>query len=101
MSSIYRKHIGPALGKKRLDEISHADVMALKAKLASRNAKTVNNVLTFVTKMLKVAKRTGKLDEIPVEVELPEALSKNGRVVLARNRPPSPAPDPGVMRAVA
>ena len=60
----------PLIGKKRLDEITDADVMTLKAKLAKKNAKTVNNVLTVMTKMLKVAKRMGKLDEVPVDVEL-------------------------------
>src|SRR5713226_8541330 len=50
-----RKYLVPQLGRKRLDEIKHEDVQKLKARLVRLNAKTVNGILTGLTKLLKVA----------------------------------------------
>jgi integrase len=53
--SIYKNHLGPALGTKRLDLITTADVQALKGKLSERGAKTVNNVLSVLSRALRCA----------------------------------------------
>lgn len=53
--SIYRNHLGPALGAKRLDEITTSDVQALKGSLASKGPKTVNNVLSVLSRALRCA----------------------------------------------
>ncbi|ACL67027.1 integrase family protein [Anaeromyxobacter dehalogenans 2CP-1] len=65
--SILRVHLVPVLGTKRLDEITEADVQALKVTLAEHRPKTVNNVLATLSKLLRVAKRLGVIDAVPVE----------------------------------
>jgi integrase len=62
------------LGTKRLDQITDADVQALKVTLREHRPKTVNNVLATLSKLLRVAKRLGVIDAVPVEsVELLKA----------------------------
>ena len=69
--SMLRVHLIPTLGTKRLDEITEADVQVLKVSLAERKPKTVNNVLNCLSKLLKVAKKLGDIDEMPIDsVEL-------------------------------
>lgn len=75
--SIYRIHLAPRLGDRRLDEITTEDVQALKLSLSERGAKTVNNILATLNKTLKTAIKWGVLQEMPcavefVRVELPE-----------------------------
>lgn len=55
--SIFKHHLVPALGGKRLDEITTADVDALKGKLteAGRSAKGINDVLSALRTVLTVA----------------------------------------------
>lgn len=68
---ILRVHLVPILGAKRLDEITDADVQTLKVSLAKRKSKTVNNVLATLSKLLRVAKRLGVIEAVPIEtVEL-------------------------------
>ena len=50
-----RVHLLPELGTKRLDAITNEDVQRLKHRLSGKSVKTVNNVLTVLSKMLKVA----------------------------------------------
>ncbi len=64
---ILRVHLVPVLGTRRLDEITDADVQALKVTLAEHKPKTVNNVLATLSKLLRVAKRLGVIDAVPVE----------------------------------
>ncbi len=64
---ILRVHLVPVLGTKRLNEITDADVQELKVKLAGHKPKTVNNVLATLSKLLRVAKRLGIIDAVPVE----------------------------------
>ena len=68
--SIFRSHLIPLLGKKRLDEITAADVQALKGRLKDRSAKTANNVLSVLSKLLKVAVEWDVLDEMPAKIKL-------------------------------
>jgi integrase len=53
--SAYRTWLEPRMGDKRLDEIGATDIVALKAELAKRSAKTANNVLTALSACLKFA----------------------------------------------
>jgi integrase len=58
------------LGKKKLDAITDEDVQALKAALATMSAKTVNNVLTVLGKLLKVAVKWKLITTSPCTIEL-------------------------------
>jgi hypothetical protein len=62
---LLRVHILPALGDKRLDEVMTEDVQSLKASMASKKPKTVNNVVSVLGKMLRVAVEWGVIDELP------------------------------------
>jgi integrase len=68
--SILRAHLYPRLGDKRLDAIDDEDVQALKSSLAARSRKTVNNVLTVLGKLLRVAVKWKVLANLPCTVEL-------------------------------
>ncbi len=71
---ILRVHLVPVLGTKRLDQITDADVQTLKVTLTEHRPKTVNNVLATLSKLLRVAKRLGVIDAVPIEsVELLKA----------------------------
>jgi hypothetical protein len=67
---ILKKYLVPELGRKRLDEIKHEDVQRLKAKLVHLNPKTVNCILTVLTKLLKVAVEWQVMETLPVTVKL-------------------------------
>ncbi len=70
--TIINKHLVPAFGHKRLNEITDLDVDNLKAAMAEKklHPKTVNNVLSVLSKMLKVAVRWKQIVEVPVRIEL-------------------------------
>jgi integrase len=53
--SAFRIWLEPRLGGKRLDEIGAADIVSLKADLATLSAKSTNNVLTALSACLKFA----------------------------------------------
>lgn len=53
--SIYRNHLLPALGDKPLNQITTSDVQALKGTLSSKGPKTVNNVLSVLSRALRCA----------------------------------------------
>ena len=53
--TILRVHLVPSLGAKRLDAITNEVVQSVKGALREKSAKTVNNVLTVLHKMLKTA----------------------------------------------
>ncbi len=63
--SILKWHLVPALGAKRLDAITNEQVQRLKLALAHRAPKTVNNVLTVLSTLLKKAVEWGELDRLP------------------------------------
>jgi integrase len=67
--SHFRNHLLPRFGKKRLDALTDEDVQKLKAALQDRSVKTVNNCLSTLSTMLKVAVRWKVIDRMPVEVE--------------------------------
>jgi hypothetical protein len=50
---VFKNHLFPTLGKKRLDDITDEDVQQLKFTLRHRKPTTVNNVLSVLSMMLK------------------------------------------------
>jgi len=68
--TILKKHLIPVLGKKRLDEIGDYEVQMVKRHLAEMKPKTVNCVLTVLSKLLKVAVDWKELASMPVTVKL-------------------------------
>ncbi len=50
--SIFETHLIPRLGRKRLDQITDEDIQQIKAGLAHRHRRTVNNVLTVLSNVL-------------------------------------------------
>jgi integrase len=67
---ILKTHLYPRFGKKKLDTITDEDVQALKAGLADRSKKTVNNVLSVLGKLLKVALKWKEISVLPCAIEL-------------------------------
>lgn len=68
--TILRIHLVPRLGRKRLDAISNEDVQRIKSDLGNKAAKTVNNVLTVLNKLLKVAIEWQVIEQLPCTVRL-------------------------------
>ena len=68
--SILKTHLYPRLGTTTLDAITDEDVQAIKAGLATMSAKTVNNVLTVLSKLLKVAVKWKVIKTSPCTIEL-------------------------------
>lgn len=60
-------HIYPVLGDLRLDAIGHREIVRLKASLNEKKlgAKTVNNILSVLRKLLKTSKTHGLIDVVP------------------------------------
>jgi hypothetical protein len=56
--------------RKRLDAISNERVQRLKLALTDRAPKTVNNVLTVLSTLLKKAVEWGELDRLPCVIKL-------------------------------
>jgi integrase len=68
---ILRVHLLPRLGKsRRLDAITNSDVQRLKFELRDKAPKTVNNILTVLTMLLKKALEWGALDQMPCTIRL-------------------------------
>jgi hypothetical protein len=67
---VLRVHLIPLLGNKRLDELTTEDVQRLKSALSHRAAKTVNNVLTVLSVMLRTAVDWDVIARIPCEIKL-------------------------------
>ena len=68
--TILRVHLVPLLGQKRLDEITSEDVQGVKQHLSDKATKTVNNVLTVLSKLMKVAVEWDAIESIPCTVKL-------------------------------
>lgn len=63
-------HLVPALGDKRLSEITNEDIQRLKHSLREKAPKTVNNVLTVLSVMLKKAVEWDVIDQAPCTIRL-------------------------------
>ena len=72
---VLKKHLVPMLGRKRLDEIKNEDVQKVKAKLSHLKPKSVNCVLTVLSKLLKVAVDWGVIEIMPCTVRLLKSQS--------------------------
>lgn len=68
--AVLDRYLLPTFGSKRLNEITDADVQKLKTQLADKSPKTVNNILSVLSKMLKVATEWGEIVEMPVHIRL-------------------------------
>jgi integrase len=68
--SILNHHLKPFFKDTKLDEISTEDIQRLKVHLGDRAPKTVNNVLTVLSMLLKVAVEWGILDRVPCTIRL-------------------------------
>jgi integrase len=70
--SILKHHLIPVLGQRRLDELTGADLLEVQTHLREAGAgpKTTNNVLSVLSKLLRVALRVEALRHMPVAVEL-------------------------------
>jgi hypothetical protein len=71
--TVLRVHLVKAFGDKRLDEISTEDVQRLKAALVERAPKTVNNVLTVLSVVLRTAVNWGVIARVPCWIKLLKA----------------------------
>jgi integrase len=67
---ILENHLYPALGDKGLDAIGDEDVQTVKAKLSHRSAKTINNVLLVLSRLLRIAVRWKVIDRMPCTIDL-------------------------------
>ena len=67
---IIRVHLAPALGTRQLDAIKSEDVQRLKCALATKAAKTVNNVLTVLNVLLKKAVEWEVIERMPCTIRL-------------------------------
>ena len=65
---ILRVHLIPFLGARKLDAITNEDVQRLKVHLEKKAAKTVNNVLTVLSVMLKKAVEWGVIQKMPCTI---------------------------------
>jgi integrase len=70
IESILKWHLIPTLGPKRLDAITNEQVQRLKLVLIERAPKTVNNVLTVLSTLLKRAVEWGELQRLPCAIRL-------------------------------
>ena len=68
--TIFVHHLVPAFGTKRLDEITNEAVQQLKHALRAKAPKTVNNVLTVLSVLLKKAVEWDVIEQMPCVVRL-------------------------------
>jgi integrase len=68
--AIYKQHLAEPLGAKRLDAISNADVAGLKGMLAKKSPKTVNNILSVLSRALRAAVEWGLIPAVPCRIAL-------------------------------
>ncbi len=68
--SILRRRLVPQLGAKKLDAITNEDIQRLKVHLVDRAAKTVNNVLTVLNTLLRIAVEWDVISQVPCRIRL-------------------------------
>jgi integrase len=64
-----RVHLFPPFGDRRLHEITTEDVQQLKSAMAAKSPKTVNNVLTVLSVMLKTAVEWKVIEDVPCAIK--------------------------------
>jgi integrase len=70
-------HLIPRFGDKRLDELGDEEIQRLKAALADKSNKTVNNILNTLNTMLSVAVQWGVLERMPAKIRLLKVTRKD------------------------
>lgn len=70
---IVRVHLVPTLGSRRLDAIGNEEVQRLKLALSRKAPKTVNNVLTVLSVLLKKGVEWGVIERMPCSIKLVSA----------------------------
>ncbi|MGE3845125.1 MAG: hypothetical protein AB7I50_26490 [Vicinamibacterales bacterium] len=74
--TILRHHLLPVFGGHKLDAITNEDVQRLKTRLHRKAPKTVNNVLTVLNTLLRIAVEWDVIERLPCKVRLlPAPLS--------------------------
>lgn len=68
--TILRTHLVPTLGKRKLDAVTNEDIQRLKGALKEKSPKTVNNVLTVLSMMLKKAVEWEVMDQTRCVIRL-------------------------------
>ena len=63
-------HLVPLIGSKRLDAIGNEDVQLLKSSLGDKAPKTVNNILSVLNTLLRVAVEWKVIDQMPCTIRL-------------------------------
>lgn len=74
--TILRVHLIPLFGIKQLDCITTLDIQVLKGNLQGKAVKTVNNVLSTLNTMLKVAVEWDVIEEMPCTIRLLKVSQK-------------------------
>ena len=67
---VKRNYLGPLFGKKKLDELKQEDIATLKRRLVDFKPATVNNCLTVLSMLLKVAVEWDVIEKVPVKIRL-------------------------------
>ena len=68
--SLLRVHLIPMLGVTRLDAITTEDVQQLKQALSGKAPKTVNNVISVLSTLLKTAVEWGVIERVPCTIRM-------------------------------
>jgi integrase len=68
--SILKCHLVPLLGAKKLDAISDEDIQSVKRSLKTKKSKTVNNVLSVLNTLLKIAAKWKVIEKPSCSIEL-------------------------------
>ncbi len=68
--SLLRVHLIPMLGVTRLDAITTEDVQQLKQALSAKAPKTVNNVISVLSTLLKTAVEWGAIERVPCIIRM-------------------------------
>ena len=72
--TIIRVHLNPMFAEKRIDSITTEDIQRLKAGLTDRSTKTINNIVSVLNTMLKVAVEWGVIERMPCTIRLLKTL---------------------------
>src|SRR6267378_4933483 len=68
--TICRVHLVPVLGSMKLDAIGNEDIQRLKAHLGAKNPKTVNNIVSTLNTLLRIAVDWKVIDRMPCRIQL-------------------------------
>jgi integrase len=63
-------NIAPRIGCRRLNEVTNVDIQRIKAEMADKSPKTVNNALCALSVMLKKSIEWGVIDVMPCTIKL-------------------------------